>query len=194
MSYQGIRVQDNTNFLHLGGNCVEGDPYTYSPSVWKYLIDRFSIESMLDVGGGLGYCANFFFKRGIKTVSMDGLDKNIKNAFYPTIKWDLLNGPFITSVDLVHCQEVVEHLEEKYVQNLIETFKSGRYICMTHADINQPGEHHVNCQPTEYWIQIMENNNCYLLEEDTKRIREIAFKDNSGYLISTGLIFCNRDF
>lgn len=191
MTYKGIRVIEHG---HLGGNCVEGDPYTYAPGVWSYLIDRFCIKSMLDVGGGLGHCAEYFFKKNIRSISLDGLYENVLKSIYPTIQWDINSGAFKTKVDLVHCQEVVEHISQEYVQNLIDTLKSGYYICMSHANPNQSGHHHVNCQPSEYWIELMEKNNCYLLEEDTKRIREIANKDDSRYLKYTGLIFCNRDY
>lgn len=192
MTYDGIRLHDEDE--NLGGNCLEGDPYTYSPGVWSYLIDRFCITSMLDVGSGLGHCADFFFRRNIKAICFDGLDFNVEKCLYPTIKWDLTKGPFKVKVDLVHCQEVVEHIDQEYVQNLIDTLKCGHYICMTHAVPYQGGHHHVNCQPTEYWIDIMKKNNCYLLSEDTERVREIASRDKSGYLVSTGLVFCNRDF
>lgn len=194
MTYTGLRGRENDDFPHLGGNALEGDVFTYSPTVWNYLIDRFAISSVLDVGSGLGHCANYFFRKGIKTISTDGLDENVKNSLYPTVLWDLTKGPFITKVDLVHCQEVVEHVEEKYVQNIIDTFKSGKYICMTHAIPNQPGHHHVNCQWAEYWIDLMEKHNCYMLHQDSQRIRQYAQNDDAIFLRDTGLIFCNRDF
>jgi SAM-dependent methyltransferase len=191
MTYDGIQFNE---FKHLGGNCIEGDPYTYTPGVWSYLIDRFCIKSMLDVGSGIGHCAEYFSKRNVRSIAMDGLYSNVHHSIYPTVQWDINLGPFKTRVDLVHCQEVVEHISPEYVQNLIDTFKSGHYICMTHAVPGQYGHHHVNCQPDEYWIDLMIQNNCHLLNEDTKRIKEIARGDGSSYLESTGLLFCNRDY
>ena len=32
-------------------------------------------------------------------------------------KHDLTKGPVVARVDLVHCQEVVEHIEERYLDN-----------------------------------------------------------------------------
>jgi len=191
MTYDGIRF---TELEHLGGNCIEGDPYTYAPGVWTYLIDRFCIKSMLDVGSGGGHCAEYFFRKNVRAIAMDGLSENILNSVYPVIQWDINFGPFKTKVDLVHCQEVVEHISPEYVQHLIDTLKCGHYICMTHAVPGQGGHHHVNCQTTEYWVELMKQNNCYLLDEDTKRIKKIAIKEQSGYLGSTGLLFCNREF
>jgi SAM-dependent methyltransferase len=192
MTYDGIRIY--YEYGHLGGNCMEGDPYTYAPGVWSYMIDRFCITSMLDVGSGSGHCPEYFFRKGIKAVALDGLWENVRDSVYPTVQWDITHGSFKTKVDLVHAQEVVEHIDPQYMQHLIDTLKSGRYIFMTHAVPGQGGHHHVNCQPQEYWVELMKANNCYLLDEDTKRIREIAKKEESGYLGSTGLLFCNRDF
>lgn len=194
MTYDGIRGKVDDEHFHLGGNCEEGDPYTYSPGVWNYLIDRFCISSMLDVGSGLGYCAEYFFRKNIRTVALDGLWSNVRDSLYPTVQWDITQGSFKTKVDLVHCQEVVEHIDPQFVQNLIDTLKCGRYICMTHALPNQPGHHHVNCQPMEYWVELMKENHCYLLDEDTKRIKQIAIREESAYLGSSALLFCNRDF
>lgn len=192
MIYEGLR---SANKEHLGGNFLEGDPNTYSPEVWSYLIGRFCISSILDVGSGVGHSAEYFHRKGIKTVAFDGLSENIEYSLYPTVQWDLQQGAFKTKVDLVHCMEVVEHIDEKYVQNIIDTFKSGRYICMTHALPYQDGYNHVNCQPSEYWINLMQQNNCYLMVQDTENIRKIATeKDNCQYLSQSGLLFCNRDY
>ena len=62
MSYDGYgipQIKDGQD--HLGGNINEGDPYTYCPTVWNYLIDRFCIKSVMDLGSGRGHCANYFF-------------------------------------------------------------------------------------------------------------------------------------
>ena len=38
MSYQGTRVVVSASQSHLGGNIAEGDPFTFSPTVWDYLM------------------------------------------------------------------------------------------------------------------------------------------------------------
>jgi hypothetical protein len=107
------------------------------------------------------------------------------------VQHDLIERPFKTKVDLVHCQEVVEHIEEQYVGNVIETFCCGRVIVMTHAVPGQIGYHHVNLKPSEYWVHLMAQAQCRLLEEDTRRVREFARRDSANYLALTGMVFAN---
>jgi hypothetical protein len=83
---------------------------------------------------------------------------------------------------------VVEHIEEKYVHNLLSSLACGKFIVMTNALKGQGGHHHVNEQPTEYWINHLRKYNYEMLTEDTNRIRKIAEKDGAVYLSKTGLV------
>ena len=151
---------------HLGGNIMEGDPQTYSPSVWDYTINRFGIESVLDLGSGVGNAAQYFFRRGLKVVAVDGLAHNVEKAIFPTMLHDITQGPINTRVDLVHCQEVVEHIEEDYLESLLDCLTVGKFILMTHALPGQGGHHHVNLQPPEYWIEHLGHRGCNVLVEE----------------------------
>lgn len=190
-NYAGLEGVADMRSPHVGGNMRAGDPYTYTPRAWEYLIDRFAVSSALDLGSGGGYAGMFLHKRGVRVVCVDGLAENISKALYPTIQHDLTTGAVETYVDLVHCQEVVEHVEERYVENIIDTFLSGRIIVFTHALPGQGGYHHVNLQPPAYWINHMNAKGCVLLEADTARVRELAKLDGGVYLHATGLVFEN---
>jgi SAM-dependent methyltransferase len=174
---------------HLGGNVKEGDPYTFCPTVWAYVIERFCVRSVLDLGSGLGHAAEYFFRTGLRTVAIDGLAANVQNAFYPTICHDLTNGPVRTAVDLVHCQEVVEHIAEEHLGNLLQTFRCGRLILMTHAVPGQTGYHHVNERSSAYWVELIEKCGYKLMRTDTDRIRSLANQDGATYMAATGLLF-----
>ena len=105
-------------FPHLGGNRLDGEPLTYSVESWKFLINKFNIKSVLDLGSGIGHNAKWFSDNGIKTIAVEGLEQNAKNALIPTIHHDLTKGVIQTeSVDLVICTEVVEHIEELVFEN-----------------------------------------------------------------------------
>lgn len=194
MTYTGLSGRENQNTPHLGGNVIEGDPFTYSPSVWDYLIRRFSIDSVLDLGSGMGYSSSYFHKAGLKVLAVDGMLENCMNAIYPTVQVDLTKSKVSARVGLVHCQEVVEHIEEKYLDNLLSSLTCGRFIVMTNALPGQGGYHHVNEQPTEYWIENLRKYNCEVLVEDSNRIRQLARIDNAKYLAATGLVLVNNGF
>jgi len=191
--YEGLTgFLDHTNEPHLGGSVRVGDPFTYCPSVWDYVISRFSIASALDIGSGSGNASNYFFSKGLKVVAVDGFTESVMKSVYPSIRHDLTQGPIVTKVDLVHCHEVVEHIEEQYLDNLLDSLACGKIILMTHAVPGQPGHHHVNCQPQEYWIEALKRRNCVLANEDSRRIRELAGKDGAVFMRDTGMIFVNE--
>lgn len=193
MSYEGYTGFELANTdKHLGGAIYQGDPYTYCPSVWEYVVKRFCVKSVLDLGAGRGYSSNYFFNLGCKVLAVDGLKQNAVQALYPTFLQDLTKGPVVTRVGLVHCHEMVEHIEEKYVDNLIDSLSCGDYILMTHALPGQPGHHHVNCKPKEYWVEKIKVKGYNLLQEDTKRVRKLAETDGAIYMAQSGLMFGRR--
>lgn len=177
---------------HLGGNIIEGDILTHCPAVWRYCVERFAVKSVLDVGSGRGHAALFMSRLGVPVVAIDGLMENVFHAVYPTVYHDLTKGPFITAVDLVHCQEVAEHIPEDKVEFLIDTFKAADIVVMTHAVPGQLGHHHVNCQTDEYWVSLMRNAGYFLLVDDTARIRRLALIEGAAHMANSGLVFSRK--
>jgi hypothetical protein len=192
ITYSGLNAVTSPHASHLGGNIAQGDPFTFAPSVWDYLIRRFGIASVLDVGAGMGFAADYFHKAGLKVLAVDGMLENCTHAIYPTLQADLTQSKVLAKVDLVHCQEVVEHIEEAHLDNLLSTLTCGRIIVMTNALPGQGGHHHVNEQPTEYWIEHLRRYHCEVLVEDTQRIRRLAQQDGAHYLAQTGLVLANK--
>jgi|KBSSwiStaDraftv2_1062776.scaffolds.fasta_scaffold975298_1 SAM-dependent methyltransferase len=177
----------------LGGNIIGGDPDTYHPALWSFLLERFLIHSVLDVGCGEGHCVKYFADAGVKAVGLDGLQANIDRAVTSIFLHDLRAGPFILPVDLVHCCEVVEHIEERYLDNLLATLANGRIIAMTHALPNQVGYHHVNCQPPRYWLERAEALGYTFLQAETEAAKARITESGSwSYFVQSGLILYRR--
>lgn len=191
MSYAGLEVTKDNAAPHLGGSIKVGDPFTWCPSVWDYLISRFGIETAMDLGSGSGNTALYLYKKGIRIIAVEGYGPSVETSLYPAIRHDLTQAPVVTRVDLVHCQEVVEHIEEAYLENLLSSMLNGKIICMTHALPGQGGHHHVNLQPQTYWVSHLERRGALLLEEDTRRVRELAKRDEARYMAASGLVFAN---
>ena len=192
MSYAGLGVCTDAAVPHLGGSILVGDPYTWCPLIWDYLIARFGMTSAMDVGSGCGNAALYFHNKGLQTIAIEGLAASIRTSLYPAIQHDLTTGPVKTKVDFVHCQEVVEHIEEAYLENLLQTLLTGKIIAMTHALPDQKGHHHVNLKDKSYWVSHMEQRGAVLLEEDTRRVRELAEREGAHYMAASGLVFANK--
>lgn len=179
----------NQSKPHLGGNFAEGDPACWCPSAWKYIFNKYSIKTAMDIGSGCGHAAKFFSDQGIKTTAIEGLEDNVVNSIYPTVLHDLTTGPYKKEVDFTNCIEVVEHIEEKFIENLMTTLCQGNYVLITHAVPKQRGWHHVNCQPSEYWIEHFTKRDYNLLKEDSEIIRELANQDGGKHIARNGMLF-----
>jgi hypothetical protein len=173
----------------LGGNIRHGDANTFCPYFWRYLIDRFAVRSLLDVGCGEGHAVRFFQKHGVLAHGIEGLITNVLRAVVPIALHDLLRGPYVMPVDLVWSCEVAEHIHPDFVHNYVDTLANGRIVAMTHAVPGQDGHSHVNCQPAEYWIALMAARG-FVLERSQEVYRGIAAKDDvANYFQHTGLVF-----
>ena len=182
---------------HLGGNIRGGDNATYYPELWRWLVERFSVTKVLDVGCGDGVNSGYFARLGCQIIGIEGLLPNVlhSQAPYPMIVHDFSHGWLqLAKIDLVWCCELLEHVHAKYLDNLIQTLLNGRLIALTHAEPGQGGHHHVNEQPAQYWIDLLADYGCELLEEETAFSRTLAHSwyANSGMLFNnTRWLECN---
>lgn len=169
-------------YSHLGGCSKGGDAGTYYPEMWKYLVEKFSIKSVIDVGCGAGWSTKFFHDLGCKVLGVEGFQEAIDNSLVKEflIKHDYeKDGQFIPNenFDLCWSCEFVEHVEEDFSSNFLETFKSSKYVAMTFAEPGQSGHHHVNLKPESYWIEKLGSIGFIFDREITNELRKLSEKD-----------------
>ena len=192
---EGFR--ENSVYTHLGGNIIGGHSLTYSQKLFDYLIQEFHPKTILDLGCGEGLSSKYFLTKGIEVIAIDGLTENIEkipdHPLITKIVFDLTKGyiQLNNPVDMIWCCELVEHVEKKYVQNILNIFKQCKILAMTHALPNQKGVHHVNCQPPLYWINHLLENKFSLIKA-TFNARNVI-TDEENFFKKTGLIFKNYE-
>lgn len=175
---------------HLGGYVPGGDPNTTAPDVWAMLIERQAVRSMIDVGCGDGATVRWFQDHGVAAVGIDGLNDR-DDPFI--VVHDYTEGPLPKDprrpreFDLVWSAEFVEHVEERYVPNFLDTFRAGKLVVFTHAVPGQGGWHHVNCRTGDYWIGAMAAVGYAVDWPLTGWIRDLA--PPGSYVHRTGLAF-----
>lgn len=177
---------------HLGGFVRGGDPDTQYPNLWQWLVSDAGMRSVLDVGCGDGAALETFSRLGATVAGVDGMahdDPRITTHDYTT-------GPRggEETYDMVWSCEFVEHVEEQYIPNFMADFCRGELIAMTHGLPGQPGWHHVNCQPAEYWQAVMAS---YGYAFDTSLTNEARVKarfhgNPDNYFVRTGMIFLRQ--
>lgn len=178
-------LTDNERRLppHLGGHFgnVNKDPATL-----HYLVERYAITSLLDVGCGPGGMLNEAVALGVRPLGVDG-DPFVCEDDRRIACHDFTTGPYLVqNVDLIWSVEFVEHVEAQYLGNVLATFDAGRVLFLTAAPPGFPGHHHVNCQPESYWIDLLAQRGWALDIEATQWVRS-----NGGHVFSQrqGLVF-----
>jgi len=178
------------NKRHLGGNISGGDRGTACPSLWQWLTDEFKLTSVFDVGCAEGHALEWFRQKGLKVSGLEGLQQNVDVCLRKGLDVscvDLTEIGFVLgdAVDLVWCCEVVEHIHEKYLSNLLTTLANGKYVFITHGTPGQSGYNHVNCQEASYWIERLRTVGYVHMEQDSIKARDIA----TGWVKHSGMLF-----
>lgn len=182
---------------HLGGYIRGGDPGTWCPRLWSWAVTEFKARSVLDVGCGEGHSTRYFHEQGCDVLGVDGCPRAIADSVLPqhVARHDFCDGPFLPSrpYDLVWSCEFLEHVEKQYVPNILQTFAAAtQAILITHALPGQDrGHHHVNCQPSVYWIRQIEALGFVCDVERSREARRITLADYPGvnHFAKSGLVF-----
>ena len=160
---------------HLGGAYPQGDSNTIMPDVWGYLIVKYQPRSFLDVGCGFGYAMEWFSKNLVHVRGIDGWRRAIRENRVPghAIEHDFTRGPHWLgeNYDLCWSAEFLEHVEARYLPNVMQAFRWCRNVVITHAEPGQDGYHHVNCQDNSYWIKVFEEWGFHHDAEETALLR-----------------------
>ncbi len=182
----GTLIEDG----HLGGFVAGGDPLTFYPKLWAWMVKDLGVESVLDIGCGNGQAAAYFRDLGCSVLGLDGSEKaGTELSSNEFLLHDLVAGPCFCrgKYSSVWCCEVAEHVEERYVHNLLLTIVANvrDVVFFSHALPGQGGYHHVNCKPPEYWLAQFALFGCEIDEPTTNTARRLAH----GYFSRTGIVF-----
>lgn len=135
------------------------------------ILKRFKINSVVDVGSGIGTWLAVFKQNGIEDfIGIDGDYVNrdlmmIEESHF--VSFDL-NKAFTLNrrFDLVLCLEVAEHLEENASLQFVESLtKLGDLIIFSAAMPGQGGQNHLNEQFPEYWLGIFNSLGYELIDD-----------------------------
>lgn len=175
---------------HLGGHA--GITHIDIGAI-KWAAIKLNIKSARDVGCGMGDMVKIMLDMGIDAYGIEGdpninwgrPDKFIRHDY--TV--DFLQ--ILDSYDLAWCVEVLEHIEEQYLPNVFETFKSAKYVIVTAAPPGtESAHHHVNCQDERYWKRKFREYGFRFKTNLTKELRE-ASTMTRNFMRETGMVFEN---
>jgi SAM-dependent methyltransferase len=185
---------------HLGGYVRGGDPGTWCPTLWNWIIQKQEIRSVLDVGCGEGHSTYYFQQLGCEVLGVDGCRRAIAESVLPgaVAQHDFCDGPLETerTFDMAWSCEFLEHVEARFLPNILRTFDlAKRFLLVTHAfPGHDDGHHHVNCRPSGYWIRHIESLGFTCDVALTLAARRVTLADYPGinHFARSGLVFVRQ--
>lgn len=138
---------------HLGGHA---NMTHLDQGLLQWLIQHFNIKTMVDVGCGLGGMVHLASQLGLTSIGIEGDQSAINNSIIPnqiilndfTKEFPQLDHVF----DLGYSCEFLEHVDQQFMDNYFKVFEKCKYLVVTAAPPKWPGDHHVNCQTHQYWL------------------------------------------
>jgi hypothetical protein len=183
---------------HLGGH---SNKTHLDKGALKWARKELGVNSIIDVGCGPGGMVGLALTMGIDSIGVDGDFTLDRGGDVPCIIHDYTSGVCSgledKKFDLAWSVEFLEHVEEKYIPNYMDTFQKARYVICTHAPIDCPGIHHVNCQNEDYWIDKFAAFGFEYLLDETLRLRESSSMNidrptKKQFVKNTGKVFKNK--
>lgn len=128
-----------------------------APILGDIFLSVFKPTSYLDIGMGIGDIVDYMLQKGVRSMGLEGSKECIPFIKIPRenlILHDLrIPSKGLPFVDLTTCFEVVEHVEEEYVDILMNNLCcTSNKILISAAIPGQGGVGHYNCQENIYWI------------------------------------------
>jgi len=184
---------------HLGGHINKTN---LEIGTIDYLINKYKLKSFLDIGCGTGGMVEYVNNKKLLSHGVEGdgnainqsnVSNLIKKVDFSIDKYDV-----VQNYDLGYSVEFLEHVDEKFIDNYIDAFKSCKYILITAAPEGWPGHHHVNCKSHEYWLSIFNKNGFYQYPYETLMCRDkstmnIKRGNNKTFIKHRCLFFINSN-
>ena len=190
---------------HLGGGerrCHE------DKGAVDWAVKKFDVKSMLDVGCGQGCVSYYAQKKGVEVLGIDGDPGNLHGEYnfkrpsdYPFMLHDYTTGPAPVDkeVDLVWSVEFLEHVEEEYMPNFMDTFRKGKVLIVTHAlphagTVNHrsmTNHLHVNEREPGYWLEKFDEYGFDYQKDLSMELRK-ASSMMKNFVRNTGMVFFRR--
>ena len=155
--------------------------YRSAKIILPILFKHYKPNSIIDIGCGIGTWLKAANELGVnKFIGIDGneIEENFLLVSRKYIKIDNLETHKNTNnekYDLAISVEVAEHLHNNCSVNFVETLTSYSDVILFSAAIPyQEGEHHINCKPPQFWVDIFKKYgyDCYDFRNDLMNMWE----------------------
>lgn len=148
------------------------EEYLQARRLAEYLYPKYLPRTVVDFGCADGLYIKPFNDKGCYVLGIDSAPvlvsmKKVDNIILSDLRMPYKAGKF----DLALCLEVLEHIEERYTDNVIQNLVDASDLLLVSAAVpGQEGEGHVNLQHKKYWIDKFDKHGYILDNGETKEL------------------------
>lgn len=163
----------------------------------EVVLDIYDPTSILELGCGTGTLLYPYLERGIHVHGVDLSETAKEESALPDSAFEIhdLTQPYTPNqeYDIVICVEVLEHIPPKAADTIVESISSaGDTAIVTAAPPGQGGTHHVNEQPSGYWIEKFEQHGMEYISCQSTRIKNTLELSEISWVQKNLLVFENQ--
>jgi SAM-dependent methyltransferase len=167
---------------HLGG-FHSFNKHTVSPFVWKQMVEKYNIRSVLDIGCGRGWSTLWFRLHGLDSVCVDGSRDAIRQTVLPAdaiVEHDFTLGPWWPekTYDAVWASDFIQMVSLPFQANYLAAFRKAALIFVTAPQ--HGGWHAVQTHPFGWWIRRFELLGFRYDEELTFELHKLAKEESDS--------------
>ncbi len=158
--------------------------------IWKIVGP---VETVLDIGCGVGHIIQLFHEKGAFVYGIDGDEESRKYSKCPDfIKIQDLRTLTTWGIqrDLVMCTETAEHIDEKYEDNVINNvvYCAKHWVLWSAAQPGQDWPGHVNMKPRDRWRKKLERAGLVHIDDMTLQLRTLMWETKAQHC------YCRENF
>jgi len=167
-----------------------------APALANIVTEFYSPNSVVDLGCGLGIFLKEFEERGLEVKGYEYSPQAIENNAIDKSKLEEIDlsekQEYPKKWGVALCIEVIEHIDKEQEDTVIENItKASDKIIFSGAVQGQPGFHHVNCRPKDYWIKKFRERGFEIQKGKTLKLRKELVNTGScpPYLANNPMVF-----
>lgn len=161
------------------------------------LIKEFDPDCVIDLGCGVGHHLSSFVDRGVDIHGVEGSSNAFPYLQVPndSVEFHDLRTPYSPprEFDLVVCFEVAEHLPKGAADTLVDSVvQCGSDVAFTAATPKQDGNHHINLQSNNYWIDKFNDQGYQYCGDQTQKIRNRISVEKATWVPKNLMLFTQQ--
>lgn len=164
---------------------------TISPAVWRGLMKEMGVQSVIDIGCGLGYSTTWWDWHGASVKCVEGhpfvgKDSLLRDTTHQLILHDYRSGPLVPqrTFDAAWIVDFISHIDTKYFLNYAQTLRKAAIIVVTWTSWAPPDTNQtLHIRGDDWWIDTFQSQGLEYNSDLTANLREWAWNERQNQVL-----------